>query len=346
MKTNIYRIFLSFFVLTLLGGHVYGQTFNPYAWSGAYMNVDSYNGTTIPNPYTLQIGYQGIDIRNWALLVKINKPITNNQGKIIPAEKIRIKINTIAADPASVPPTLGQLGVSNNPIPLSLVNQAIIPNSNWSLSSSEHVHKLVSFSFDIIVEGGGYLQGLKPNDPHSSPYYLDLDFAIYEVSRNRKLYESGPISSRIVINPSGTPPVEPVYSIQVNSNAVNGNLEFKSISDYVNGVSQTYTNGLSVVSNTPYALQVKAQSSAFASLNNSIPLNTVSLNLKAANNNSVAGTVQLSNAEQTIIGSVINSGTQPRAFDIRYFTSPNDTRLQNAKPDTYKTTLIYTLTPQ
>src|SRR5690606_8492737 len=112
---------------------------------------------------------------------------------------------------------------------------------------------------------------------------------------------------------------EPVYSIQVNSNAVNGNLEFKSISDYVNGVSQTYTNGLSVVSNTPYALQVKAQSSAFASLNNSIPLNTVSLNLKAANNNSVAGTVQLSNAEQTIIGSVINSGTQPRAFDIRYF---------------------------
>lgn len=300
-----------------------------------YVDIQSYAGGLVKeNAFGFRIHIEGpINIPNWSLKVRVLQNI-NYKGKVFDLSKIRIKINKITGDGY----TFQSIGTSNPEIPLSLADVFIIQNSQKPINESGY--KQIYFSFDIYVDGGSYLQEFKSWDNHPFDLFFSLEKA------------SGPISSnktngaRLRINPSGTPPVEPIYSIQVNSDATNGKLEFKTISDYVNGVSQTYTNGLSVISNTPYALQVKAHSIEFESLDSSIPLNTVNLNLKAANNSAVAGTVQLSNASQTIIGSVINSGTQARAFDIRYFTSPNDTRLQNAKPDTYKTTLIYTIIPQ
>ncbi len=301
-----------------------------------YIDVKSYSGGLVKaNAFGFRIHADGpVNITNWSLKVRVQQNVIY-QGNVFDLSKIRIKINRIEGDGY----TYQSIGTSNPEIPLSLADVFIIQKSKKPINESGY--KQIYFSFDIYIEGGAYLQSFKSWDNH--PFNL-----VFSLERT-----SGPISSsqtsgsNLRINPDGTPPVEPVYSIQINSNASNGLLEFKSISDYVNGVSQTYANGLSVISDTPYALQVKAQSSAFESLDNSIPLNTVSVNLKAVDNSSVAGTQMLSNVTaQSIINNVRNSGTQARFFDIRYFTSPNDTRLQNAKPDTYKTTLIYTMIPQ
>lgn len=333
-KKLIYTV-LFFFIAIFNSKYLLGQGSITTGTQSDYVDVQSYAGGLVKaNAFGFRIHVNGpINIANWSLKTRVLQNINYN-GKVFDLSKIRIKINKITGDGY----TLQSIGTSNPEIPLSLADVFIIQNSKKPISESGY--KQIYFSFDIYVVGGGYLQEFKSWDNHPFDLLFSLETATGQISSSQTN------GSRLRIYPSGTPPVDPVYSIQVNSDATNGMLEFKSISDYVNGVSQTYANGLSVISNTPYALQVKAQSTAFESLDSSIPLNTVSLNLKATNNNSVAGTVQLSNTAQTIINSVINSGTQARAFDIRYFTSLGDTRLQNAKPDTYKTTLIYTMIPQ
>lgn len=336
MKTNRYIVyFLPLLLLSLLSGQSYGQI-TTSAWA-QFINVDSYAGKVSLKEFSLQIAIttNNVNISDWGLQVKLNGDIRNSEGKVFDPSKIKIRINEIT----SPGPTKAQIGAIEEPV-LSQQPRVIIPKSLAPLrTTAQEYHKQFVINFDIIIEGGSYLQALKSN----RHYPLNLSFLII---KDNVAISTATTTDQIQVNPSGTPPVDPVYSIQVNSDAINGKLEFKSISDYVNGVSQNYDNGLSVVSNTPYALQVKAQSAAFESLDGSIPLNTVSLNLKAVNNGSIVGTVQLSNANQTIINNVTNTGTQARAFDIRYFTSPNDVRLQNAKPDTYKTTLIYTMIPQ
>lgn len=335
MKINIYRLFLSLFVLSLLSGHAYGQI-TTNAWA-QHISIDNYANKVNLKEFSLQVNIKtnNVNISDWGLQVKVLGDIRNSEGKVFDHSKLKIRVN----DVTSPGPTKAQLGSLEEPV-LSQQSRVIIPKALAPIfTTSQEYYKQFVITFDILIEGGAYLQALT-SENH---YPLNLAFSIV---KNNVSISTATTTDQIHVHPSGTPPLAPVYSIQINNNASNGLLEFRSISDYVNGVSQTYGNGLTVISSTPYALQVKAQTSAFESLNNSLPLNTVSLNLKAVNNTSVTGTVPLSNAAQTIINSVMNTGTQPRAFDIRYFTSPNDTRLQNAKPDTYKTTLIYTMIPQ
>lgn len=338
---SLYAFFI-LFIAVLSNNSLLAQISLVDGGGSGYTAVSSYKGVVMPNHYVLQMNINGenVNISNWSISVRVKQPIRNSEGKILDPSKVSLRLNNISATKGASP-TISQIGAITGKIPLSLADVAIIPNSQYAIRTGgpSNNTNIILFSFDIIVEGGSYLEQLKS----WQNYHMDMEFKFTSANVNPYPTTRG---IGFQIYPTDNLPIEPVYSIQINNNASNGLLEFKSISDYVNGVSQTYANGLSVVSNTPYALQVKAQSSAFESLEKSLPLNTVSLNLKAVNNTSVAGTVQLSNAAQTIINSVMNTGTQPRIFDVRYFTSPNDTRLQNAKPDTYKTTLIYTMIPQ
>lgn len=334
MKCKIFFLIFSFSVLILSALSSNAQV-TTIATTEPLTQVTSNTATTSPNAYRLQISIPSgvVYHKNWSLSVRVNGNITNSEGKIIPASNISIRINNVIG--TGDLPTIGQLGAKT--VRLSASDQAVADKVDWEMTSGGQSLKVFSITFDIIIA-----QNIYNSFESDKNYNLNLIFTLKQTNGSQISTATAPPHS-IRFFPAAPPPV---YSIQMNLNAINGLLEFKSISDYVNGVSQTYDSGLSVVSNTPYALQVKAQSAVFESLDGSIPLNTVSLNLKASNNSSVAGTVQLSNAAQTIINNLTNSGTQARDFDIRYFTSPNDIRLQNAKPDTYKTTLIYTLMPQ
>src|SRR5690606_1147160 len=117
------------------------------------------------------------------------------------------------------------------------------------------------FTFDIIIAGGSYLQALKTY----SQYELGLTFTILKANDEVLSQSSSNINMQIF--PEDTPPTEPTYGIQVNGNAREGLLEFKTISDYANGVSQIYQNGLSIISNTPYVVQVRSQSVNFEAIN-------------------------------------------------------------------------------
>lgn len=339
MKHKVFSLILSFFVLILSVQQSYAQKNAKITTnlSSGFIHLTSYNGVTNQAfNFQVAISPNNVNIPNWALMVRLKEPIRNREGKVFDPSKISIRINRITGDG----PTIQQLGINNAPIPLSLTTIPIVSSSAWPLSTGPNqYHRQFVISFDIIIAGGSYLEALKTY----SQYKLNLDFLILN-TRGDVLSEDGKFVE-IQAYPTDVPPIDPVYSLKINPDVSNGLLEFKSIGDYVNGVSRTYTNGLSVISSTPYALQVKTQTSAFESSTSSIPVNTVSLNLKDPNS-SLGGTVALSDNTQTIINNASNNGTQERFFNIHYFTAPNDVRLQNAKPATYQATLLYTLIPQ
>ena len=302
-----------------------------------WIKLDSYNGSVTYNAFRFSINVRGTNINypNWSLVVRANPPISNSEGKTFDPSKISIRINQISGGP-----TLADLGASNAPVPLSFNDVYIVNRSKFPLkNSSDEYYKKYTFDFDILIAGGTYLEALKTWEQ----YRMFLTFSV--LGANDKVVTQSSSDVGMQIYPNDIAPSEPTYGIEVNSNARNGLLEFKTMTDYVNGVSQTYQNGLSVTSNTSYAIQVRSLKTNFEADSNTLPINAVSLEIKDPNNNGVGGTIALSENAQTVFRTT-NPNKKPRLFNIRYFTKPNDDRMIYAKPASYETTLMYTLVPQ
>lgn len=333
--------YLSIFVFCGLIGLLNFATANAQITSdtqNGYIMVHSYNGSTTENAfgYHIRIYDKNVNIQNWSLMVRVNGLIRNGEGKIVDPTKLRIRINTISGDG----PTLAQIGTNNIPVPLSQTDVAIFRNSKAPITSGpNNSYKTFSFSFDIITEGGAYLEPLKS----WQEYNLNVVFSLR--SSLNQLITGSPASARMQIYPQGVPPAGPTYSILVNGDANDASLDFNSVAHYANGVSKTYNSGLSVNSSTNYSIQIKTLTSDFQATSTSVPVSTVQLNLKQVGTIKEQ-TVTLSPNLQTVLANLAPTGSQPHQFDIRYFTQPNDARLLNAKPDTYKTTIMYTLIPQ
>lgn len=219
-----------------------------------------------------------------------------------------------------------------------IINRSSFPLRN----GSNEYYKKYTFDFDILIEGGDYLENLKTY----SQYILSLTFSV--LGANDKPLTESTSQVGMQIYPTDMPPTEPTYGIEINSNAKNGLLELKSVTDYVNGVEQVYENGLTIISKTPYQVQVRSLTSYFEADNNlTLPISTVRLQIQDPNNSGVGGTITLSEGLQTVFNATNQgNGKKPRDFNLRYFTQPNDERMINAKPASYKATLMYTLMPQ
>jgi hypothetical protein len=314
------------------------QNITTNAYSTAALIVSSYRGLTSFQNTNVQfdLNSNNLNVQNWSLLVRSNGPIKNSRGITIDPSKLSIRINEIKGNG----PTIQQIGASVVPIPLSLVNVPVFQNAKAPLYTGPYeYYKQFIISFDVILAGGEYLTALKSYET----FYINLSFSL--VDANKKVISTSNMGIPTQIYPLDSPPVEAVYGIAVNSNASVGVLEFKSISDYVNGVSQTYVDGLSVISSTPYEVQVRTLSSNFESGTNRLPVSTVKLQISDRNNASTGGTVTLSESQQTIFNAT-NSGTQPRLFNLRYYTTPNDQRLIQSKSSDYRAIVTYTLIPR
>ena len=335
MKNKFLVVVITFFSIVLFNAQILFAQVTSESNSN-WIKLTSYAGSTTYNAFRFSINLLGPNINypNWSLVVRANPPITNAEGKTFDPSKISIRINQVSGGP-----TLADLGANQTPIPLSFNDKYIINRSNFPLRNGPNeYYKKYTFDFDILIEGGSYLENLKS----WSQYILSLTFTVLRAN-DKSITQSSP-QTFMQIYPNDAP-VEPTYSIQVNSNARNGLLEFKTMEDYVNGVSQTYENGLSVVSTTDYAVQVRSLNTNFEAGTHTLPVSAVSLEIRDPINSGVGGTIALSENAQTVF-SATNSTNNPRLFNIRYFTQPNDERMMNAEPANYETTLMYTLVPQ
>lgn len=362
MKNRIWVFVVAFVAIVICSTEkMTAQNITSHANSNTWLNLNSFYGVENSNEFSLYIqtlenlGSDGADV--WSVYVKLDetKPIKGTGKKqlgILP-NQIKVRFNQfVGGDPSRITTNRNYVSLLSG-VFMPVIDPGLLKLKNTNAPSGNQFF----LQFDIKIEEGCHLADF------AGKHNLGL---VFEVRYNYKGVAKTTISkasTQLTINipygqkcpfPDIPDPEEPVfsYAIEIKGDAPNGLLEFNDINDYVNGVSKRYENGLLITSSTSYAVTVQSLTDNFiaidASNNNTLPLNTVSLEVQNSTNNNILGTVPLSNGSQTIFNmqKEFDDNPQPHPFNIRYFTEANDERLIKVKPDNYKTTLQYTLVPQ
>ncbi|RKT02041.1 hypothetical protein [Chryseobacterium defluvii] len=318
------------------------------SWTNSYLQINSYNGNTNPDAYTLTFAGNGsFNIPYWRLSVRLKQPITSNDGKyILPANKISFQpVSTSGQAYPNPIPSVPQIGMPLNVFLQEGGEVFLVPQSNAALYNQPlkpQGYYSLQLKYSMNVMGGAYLGDY----PSWITFTAPLQFTAYD--ENNNMIGKADHNFQFQIGTlSGTPNKPPEMSLQFAANAVNGSLEFKSMGDYINGVSITYSNALIVSSNTKYQIKLKSLQSQFISAaGNTIPLDAVKLTLNPASQNTGSTyPVSLSSSPQ-LIATGYNTHGSKVYYDIKYFTGPSDERLINAKSEEYSTTIQYEITPQ
>ncbi|MCU7613146.1 hypothetical protein N0B16_01750 [Chryseobacterium sp. GMJ5] len=317
------------------------------SWINSYLQIDSYSGNTNPDAYTVTFAGNGnINIPNWKLSARLLQNITSSDGKFtIPANKISFQpiSSTGQAYPNPVP-SLSQIGAPLNVLLQQNSEVFLIPQSNaalYNVPAKPNGYYNLQLKYGLTVVGGTYLGSY----PAWTKFIAPVEFTAYDqynavigkVTHNFQ-FQIGSIS--------GTPSSAEEMSLNINMNAANGILEFKSMQDYNNGTSVIYTNGLTVNCTSNFQIKVRSlQSDLRSASGKSIPVEVIHLTLLPLTNaNQTVFPIILSLANQTLAQANISQYSY--SYDIKYFTAPQDVRLINAQPEDYSTTLQYEIMPQ
>lgn len=337
MNKRIFYIFI-FLLFTSLS---YGQL-RFSGWSFHYLGINSYNGATQDGSYKLRFEYNGTYLNepNWKLSVKVHEPFKSG-NVTFPANKIKLIANRTEGQsnfPGPIP-TMLQIGMTNATL-IDYSEVFLVPSSNAALfhvSEYSNYYNL-QMVYNLLIEGGGYLQNLQ-----NKSFQGVLRFTAYR--SDNSVIGIKDIDFEIQVHRlSGTPPIDNQYSISFSTEASNAQIEYKSLLDYVNGKSVTYTDGLRVSSNTNYEVSVRSIDPNFTSESGDIlPLDIVKLQLMGQDGNG-APTV-LSNSKRVVLQGESTNGIAAN-FDVTYSTGSNDMRLYDVPSRNYSTQLLFEITPR
>jgi len=318
------------------------------SWSNNYMQINSYSGNSNPDFFTTTFAANGnLNLPYWKLSIKLKQPITSANGQYtFPANKLSIQ--PMAATGQAFPnptPSFAQIGAPANLFLQENAELFLVPQSNAPLYNNPtqpNGYYNLQLRFGFTVAGGAYLG----NYPAWITFNAPVEFTAYDRYNNMigKTTENFQLQIGTL---SGTPPVSQEMSLQVNTNATNSLLELKSMQDYNNGSSVIYPSGLKVSSNTNFQIKVRSlQSHLQSNTGNTIPVGVVNVTLQPLNpQNQTVFPVALSTNSQILLKGNTTQTTL-YSYDIKYFTSPLDQQLINAKSEDYSTTLQYEITPQ
>lgn len=324
---------------------VYSQVNLTWQGGSDYLSVGSYSGAVSQSEIAkLKINGNGnITFENWKLSARIvNYPVMNG-GDEFPVDKISFSPTGTSGSLKPGPvPGVAQIGMplsvpfQNGPNEVFLVPDAITPIVNNSPTQNDYFELIMGFS--LTVAPGSYLNALQP----WKEYPFQMEYTLYDgnntpIARLQHLF-------KIQVANLGPPPEEDRYTIRISTEASNGLLEFKTMADYINGKSVTYTNGLSVSATTTYQVTVRSISNHFSSAaGNTLPLDVVRLQL---NGDSGSRYIRPLSITTQIILEGTSTGGNAVNFDIVYSTEANDSRLFNVSPDQYETSLMYEISPR
>lgn len=318
------------------------------SWNSGHIQITSYNGNSSTEALTTRLeGNGNLNIPNWKLSAKVTQPITSYDGKfIIPANKISFQpSSTNGKQTPTKTPSFTEIGAPLTVIMQENVEAFLIPNSNspiYNNSTSEGSYYDLQMKFNFTVIGGAYLGEF----PAWTEFAVPIEFIAYNQG-NAVIGKTVEYFKIQIGRITDAPPAADEMSMQINLSASKGVLEFKSIQDYSNGASVTYTDGLSVKSNTNFQIKVRSANSILQSATgNTIPIDVVNLTLIAgSNSNQKITPIVLSTASQVLVKTNTSTLTTYK-YDIKYYTTGQDQRLISAKSDDYATTLVYEITPQ
>jgi len=303
--------------------------------------VDSYAETRIKNLKVLFLevqGSQGLQMDRWSVTFRVNGPITNGI-KTFPPQKLKYQFSYLTHNGSGngTPPTAANMNLNTAVLPFQITDSFFVQQSPYNLGIKEYFS--INLNYDVIIEGGVYLQ----------EYISWANFKVNMMMelRNRKgdLMTQVPVSFDLRIMPLDTPPQTPSYGLQFDPSAKTVLLEFKTASDYANGVTKTQTKAFSTFSNTPYVIRVNTLTGNLTSTTNkTLPVSAVKLSVRDNQTQAVTGTVSLSSAQQNVITS--NAHSANKFFDTVYSTQAGDTTFLNKSSEQYSGTLVFTMIPQ
>ncbi|MHA6697077.1 hypothetical protein [Chryseobacterium sp. A321] len=341
---------LILFVLSIPLFH-FGQAIRIQPHNTGWFPVDSYQGARVSNLIQVPIhldSSQGYQMNEWSLHFRVVGPITNGTKTLSAADLQKIKFQVSTVTQRDLPnddglfANMNNIGINPSLIPFSTGSTAIVPHSNFNLQVVNRYIK-VTLGLDVEMEGGAYLEQYSSWDN----YKVNLVFEL----RNRKgqimpYGQPASVSFDMRIHPTDTPPIEQNYLVSLNPNATNVLLEFKTPNDYANGVTQVQPQALSIISKTPYFLQVKTLSSELSSTTSTLPFNSVQLTMKDSQSGSTTGSVMLSTTNQTLHSS--QAHTAVKWYDFTYFIKPpaDNYGFFNKPYQLYSGTLLFSITPQ
>ncbi|OXA73073.1 hypothetical protein B0A67_05205 [Flavobacterium aquidurense] len=319
------------------------------SWVNSYLQINSYNGNTNSDAYTVTFAGNGnLNVPHWKLSARLKQNIVSEDGKFtIPSNKISFQpISTTGQAYPNPVPTISQIGAPLNVFLQDNSESFLIPNSNAPIYNNPQTpngYYNLQLKYALTLLGGSYLGSF----PAWTRFIAPIEFTAYD--QNNVIIGKMSHDFQFQIgNITDAPPPADILSLKINTNAANGLLEFKTMQDYNNGTSVTYTDGLSVTTNSNFQIKVRSlQSNLQSAAGNSIPVEVINLTLVPATSNASQRIfpIVLSAANQTLVqGNSTNN--MPYRFDIKYFTLPQDIRLIDAKSDNYTTTLQYEITPQ
>lgn len=328
--------FLLVSLLSIASIHfVFGQ-YDTYdlAWGGgSFFVVTSYNGQLSQENYTiLQLGSNKMVPAEWKITASV-KSISHN----FPVNMLGFRATT-------------KRGASN--VPIGAINNMMIWNNlqglnaevdlvNFQSLPQDGYHQLL-LDLQLQVQGGVYLKQI----PRWSTVALTVEYNLYRRVVNTHVWGS-PIATllastsfQVNIDPNSPGP-SPVSSISVTPDVL---LEFNSISDYMNGVTKTYTEGLKVSSTVNYEVRVKSLKDKFESTTTTktLPLDMVSLQLSGVNGAQPA--VSISTTNQLILQGTSTNGNVVE-YDMIYKAKPiEDQYLKINGQETFTTQLMFEMT--
>ncbi|MBX2951616.1 MAG: hypothetical protein KF870_03860 [Leadbetterella sp.] len=334
----------------------YAQNFS--GWGGAYVQVGSYLGENSTQPYVLDITGTGpVNVSDWRLTVRVTSVGKDGNGNSFPLDKLLLTPSTslITACPSNAS-TVSQVGFVPNML-LAFSEQDLVMRppgvkiyNQDGCNGGLNTFYRYQFGINWAVLGGAYLGQLIA----WYKYDINVEFKLYA---NGILKNTIPIRTQVELKDplTGSPPVQNSFSLTVGAGAQNGILTLQSRSDYENGKSVTYNNGLTVKTNANYQVTVNASPGTpyFSYQNNNIDLDVLNVQLATtASGVTNLNPVTLSTGAQVIAkGSSTNNNNQN--FNVTYSVNPaQKDKLFYAFKDkqqgetTYTTTLQYTILAQ
>lgn len=316
--------FLLVFLLSIASIHfVFGQndTYNLHGFRGSrHMKVTEYSGKISDSAYLmLLLESQKMKQTDWKITAKVTS-ITHN-----------FPVNMLNFIYISKGGTSNVTAINSFNYPLSLNNEVELLNFN---SSNQEGYQNLNFNFNLQVQGGNYLK----NFPRWTTVKFDVEYRLYTNDGKNFEMMNKDTAGEIFLN---IDPDSKVSSITVTPDVL---LEFNSISDYMNGVTKTYTEGLKVSSTVNYEVRVKSQTSQFTSTTSSrtLPLDLVSLQLSGVNGAQPA--VSISTTNQLILQGTSTNGNVVE-YDMIYKAKPiEDQYLKINGQETFTTQLMFELT--
>jgi hypothetical protein len=326
---------LLFLILCIASTHLAFGQYDTYSleWGGGdYFVVESYNGGLSQENYTiLQLGSNRMDSAEWKITASV-KSISHN----FPVNMLGFRATT-------------KRGTSN--VPIGAINNMMIWNNlqglnaevdlvNFQSLPQDGYHQLL-LDLQLQVQGGVYLKQI----PRWSTVFLTVEYKLYRSPLNTEDWVFVALVGRstsfqVNIDPNSPGP-SPVSSISVTPDVL---LEFNSISDYMNGVTKTYTEGLKVSSTVNYEVRVKSLKDKFESTTTTktLPLDMVSLQLSGVNGAQPA--VNISTTNQLILQGATTNGNVVE-YDMIYKAKPiEDQYLFINQQETFITQLMFELT--